>query len=123
MSLDLQCPLLPADVARRMPIQQRVSGNGSQMGMVTPSVMHWPTTCSHTNYRHCVTQHESGPLYYYQSGAINESFSDLRGEFVDLTNGAGNDTAPVRWLLGEDIGGGGAIRNMQNPRLSSIWIR
>ncbi|MFZ1267246.1 MAG: M4 family metallopeptidase, partial [Anaerolineae bacterium] len=64
---------------------------------------------------HGVTQYESGLFYYYQSGAINESFSDLWGEFVDLTNGAGNDTAPVRWLLGEDIGGGGAIRNMQNP--------
>ena len=62
-----------------------------------------------------VTQHESSLLTYYQSDVTNEPFSDLRGEFVDLTNGAGNNPAPVRWLLGEDIGGGGAIHDMQNP--------
>jgi Zn-dependent metalloprotease len=64
---------------------------------------------------HGVTDYESNLFYYYQSGAINESFSDLWGEFVDLTNGKGNDNASVRWLVGEDISGLGAIRNMQNP--------
>ena len=63
---------------------------------------------------HGVTQFESYLFYYYQSGAINESFSDLWGEFVDLTNGAGNDAPGMRWLLGEDLPGG-AIRNFQNP--------
>ena len=63
---------------------------------------------------HGVTQFESNLLYYYQSGAINESLSDVFGEFVDLTNGVGNDTAGVRWLLGEDLSIG-AIRNMANP--------
>jgi hypothetical protein len=37
------------------------------------------------------------------------------GEFVDLTNGAGNDTIGVRWQLGEDVTGLGTLRNMQNP--------
>ncbi len=64
---------------------------------------------------HGVTQYESNLFYYYQSGAINESFSDVWGEFVDLVNGAGTDTSAVRWLMGEDITGLGAIRNMQNP--------
>jgi bacillolysin len=64
---------------------------------------------------HGVTQFSSNLFYYYQSGAINESFSDVFGEFIDLTNGRGNDTAPVRWLLGEEVPGIGAIRNMQNP--------
>jgi len=64
---------------------------------------------------HGVTSYTSGLLYYYQSGAINESFSDVFGEFIDLGNGSGTDTAGVRWLLGEDVPGGGAIRNMQNP--------
>ena len=64
---------------------------------------------------HGVTQFESNLLYYYQSGAINESFSDLWGEFVDLTNGSGSDTAADRWLMGEDIPGFGAIRDMQDP--------
>jgi hypothetical protein len=49
-----------------------------------------------------------------QSGAINESFSDIWGEFVDLVNGRGNDTAGVRWLLGEDLSIG-AVRSMSNP--------
>ncbi len=64
---------------------------------------------------HGVTEHESNLFYYYQAGAMNESLSDLWGEFVDLTDGAGNDTSSVRWLLGEDIPGLGAIRNMKNP--------
>ncbi|MBW4619820.1 MAG: M4 family metallopeptidase [Cyanosarcina radialis HA8281-LM2] len=66
---------------------------------------------------HGVTQYTSNLLYYYQSGAINESFSDLWGEFVDLTNGKGNDTAAVRWKIGEDLPGIGAIRDMKNPTL------
>lgn len=66
---------------------------------------------------HGVTENESNLFYYMQSGAINESFSDIWGEFVDLTYDGpnDNDTAGVRWLLGEDVPGFGAIRNMANP--------
>ncbi|MEK7328362.1 MAG: M4 family metallopeptidase, partial [Chloroflexota bacterium] len=64
---------------------------------------------------HGVTDYESNLFYYYQSGAINESFSDVWGEFVDLTNGAGNDSAAVRWKMGEDVSGLGALRDMKNP--------
>ena len=66
---------------------------------------------------HGVTEYESNLFYYYQSGAINESLSDVWGELVDLTNGAGNDDAGVRWQMGEDVAGQGAIRNMQDPTL------
>lgn len=52
---------------------------------------------------HGVTEFSSGLIYQGFSGAINESFSDMWGEFVDLTNGAGNDSEAVRWFLGEDI--------------------
>ena len=52
---------------------------------------------------HGVTEHESNLFYYYQSGAINESLSDVFGELIDLTNGTGTDTPAVRWLLGEDV--------------------
>ncbi len=52
---------------------------------------------------HGITQYESNLFYYYQSGAINESFSDLWGEFYDQTNGLGTDTANVKWQIGEDI--------------------
>jgi len=64
---------------------------------------------------HGVTQYESNLFSYYQSGAINESFSDLWGEYYDQTNGLGNDTAGVKWQIGEDVSGLGAIRNMSDP--------
>jgi hypothetical protein len=64
---------------------------------------------------HGVTERTSHLFYYYQSGAINESFSDVWGEYYDQTNGAGNDTAGVKWLMGEDVAGIGALRNMSNP--------
>jgi bacillolysin len=64
---------------------------------------------------HGVTQYTANLFYYYQSGAINESLSDVFGEFVDLTNGAGTDTPAVRWLIGEDIPGVGAVRSMADP--------
>src|SRR5258706_1790795 len=63
---------------------------------------------------HGVTQYTSGLIYSYQSGAINESFSDVWGEFIDQTNGSGNDSSSVKWLIGEDSALG-AIRSMSNP--------
>lgn len=65
-------------------------------------------------FAHGVTEFTAGLFYYYQSGAINESMSDVFGELIDLTDGRGNDTAAVRWLMGEDLPIG-AIRNMSNP--------
>ena len=64
---------------------------------------------------HGVTEHESNLIYEMQSGAINESFSDIWGEFIDLVNGKGTDTPEVRWLMGEDIPVDGALRSMKNP--------
>ena len=85
--------------------------NGSQMvygeGMAADDVVAHEMT-------HGVTDYESNLYYYYQSGAINEAFSDIWGEFVDLTNGAGNDDPGVRWLMGEDSPMG-AIRDMADP--------
>ena len=66
---------------------------------------------------HGVTQYESNLFYYYQSGAINESFSDLWGEYYDQTNGWGNDnvSAGIKWKLGEDVSGMLPLRDMSNP--------
>jgi hypothetical protein len=64
---------------------------------------------------HGVTDFSSSLFYYYQSGAINESLSDVFGELMDQTNGAGTDSAAVKWLMGEDIPGIGAIRDMEDP--------
>lgn len=54
-------------------------------------------------FTHGVTHYTSGLIYQGFSGAINESFSDIWGEFVDLVNGAGNDSDEVRWFIGEDV--------------------
>ena len=65
---------------------------------------------------HGVTEFTSNLFYYYQSGAINESLSDVFGELVDLTNGRGTDTPAVRWQLGEDLPASiGVIRDMEDP--------
>jgi len=64
-----------------------------------------------------VTDFSSSLFYYQQSGAINESMSDVFGEYIDLTNTDGNDTAAVRWQIGEDVPGFGAIRNMADPTI------
>jgi bacillolysin len=65
---------------------------------------------------HGVTSHESNLYYYYQSGAINESFSDLWGEFIDQTNSYNGMGGGALWVLGEDLPTG-AGRSMQDPPL------
>ena len=64
---------------------------------------------------HAVTEFSANLFYYRQSAAMNESYSDIFGETVDLTNTGGTDTAGVRWLMGEDVPGIGAIPNMLDP--------
>ncbi|WP_299245666.1 M4 family metallopeptidase [uncultured Aquimarina sp.] len=75
---------------------------------------------------HAYTEYTSNLIYAYESGAINESFSDIWGETVDLLNDyrdegedvslrTGCDTS-LRWMMGEDASAfGGAIRDMWNP--------
>lgn len=75
---------------------------------------------------HGVTQYTSDLIYLGESGAINECFSDSWGEFVDLTNGKGDDSAAVRWIIAEDLSdfvggdpsmGEVGIRSMKDPTL------
>jgi bacillolysin len=65
-------------------------------------------------FTHNVTASESGLIYTNASGAINESFSDIWGEFVDQTNGHGADSPEARWLIGEELVLA-TLRNMKNP--------
>ncbi len=60
---------------------------------------------------HGFTQNTSHLYYHYQSGAINESMSDIFGEFIDRQYGGGND-----WLLGEKLPGG-AVRSLSHPEM------
>lgn len=73
---------------------------------------------------HGVTDFTSHLFYYYQSGAINESLSDVFGELIDLTDARGDDAASKRWEMGEDLPddamacfADGAIRSMKDPTL------
>jgi bacillolysin len=70
-------------------------------------------------FTHGVTAAEAALIYVYESGAMNESFSDIFGESIDLTNGAGSDAPTNRWWIGEDLLPGivAGIRNMANPNL------
>ncbi|GAA1260382.1 M4 family metallopeptidase [Oryzihumus leptocrescens] len=63
---------------------------------------------------HGLTQYTSGLLYYFQSGAINESMSDVMGELVQQTSENALEGASSNWQLGEDMPGG-AIRSMKDP--------
>ncbi len=65
---------------------------------------------------HGVTQYEANLFSYVQSGALNESYSDIFGETVDVVqNVTAGDTPGVRWLIGEDLPVVGALRNMMDP--------
>ena len=68
----------------------------------------------------------SNLIYAYESGALNEAFSDIWGETIDLLNNyedAGEDLSlrtscsnSDRWKMGEDASAfGGAIRDMWDP--------
>jgi len=66
---------------------------------------------------HAVTQYNStnGLIYQNESGALNESFSDIFGAAVEFTaHPDGGD-----WLMGEDFDlvNGVGFRNMENPNL------
>lgn len=57
-------------------------------------------------FTHGVTEYTAGLIYQFQSGAINESMSDVFGANVDRDD----------WQLGEEISlTGGFIRDMSNP--------
>ena len=66
---------------------------------------------------HGVTEHSANLFYYFQSGAINESLSDIFGELVDQANAWPGEPTGDRWKLGEQMPGG-ALRDMANPPLA-----
>ncbi len=75
---------------------------------------------------HAYTEYTSNLIYAWQSGAMNESFSDIWGETIDLINGyedVGEDFSlrtgcgsSDRWEIGEDASAfGSPIRDMWDP--------
>jgi Zn-dependent metalloprotease len=65
---------------------------------------------------HGVTQYEASLLYWYQSGALNESFSDVFGSLVKQRK-LGQDVKEADWLIGANvlIGENYALRSMKAP--------
>lgn len=61
---------------------------------------------------HGVTEFSANLVYQRESGALNESFSDIFGEMVEFHASGSNN-----WQMGTDIGigGSGALRSMNNP--------
>ncbi|MDQ6423064.1 M4 family metallopeptidase [Paenibacillus sp. LHD-117] len=60
---------------------------------------------------HGITQYTSNLEYRYQSGALNESFSDIFGALIEMDfENTAND-----WVIGEDTGE--VVRDLANPEL------
>ncbi len=68
--------------------------------------------CGH-EIGHAVTTHTANLIYQNESGALNESFSDIFGNSIEFENKSNAD-----WKIGEDITpNGSGLRNMQKPKV------
>ncbi|WP_281233166.1 M4 family metallopeptidase [Flavobacterium gelatinilyticum] len=63
---------------------------------------------------HAVTQFSAGLIYRGESGAMNESFSDIFGIAAEFY--VGKDPKEKIWLLGDELYKHGSMRNMANPK-------
>ncbi|MEL1253626.1 M4 family metallopeptidase [Flavobacterium sp. DGU38] len=63
---------------------------------------------------HALTQFSAGLIYQGESGAMNESFSDIFGISIELY--AGKDTKKDIWMLGDELYSHGSLRSMSNPK-------
>ena len=92
-------------------------GNGTQANSLAVLDI-----CGH-EFTHAVTEHTAGLVYAYESGALNESFSDIFGaaiEFYAQADGRGLYPAKspglADWLCGEDSWlSSTALRDLRNP--------
>lgn len=78
--------------------------------------------CGH-EFTHGVTQYTADLVYYSESGALNESYSDIFGTLIEFylqPDGRalypGSSPGMADWLMGEDTAPAvGIIRDMRNP--------
>lgn len=69
--------------------------------------------CGH-EITHAVTSNSANLIYSYESGALNESFSDIFGNAIERYGKPSN----YSWMIGEEITySGTGLRNMLNPKL------
>lgn len=92
--------------------QRMTYGDGNPSG-----TLHLPlTTLDITGHEvtHGVTENSANLIYQNESGALNESFSDIFGACIDFF--ARGTTAPNLWRIGDECtSSGNGIRNMANP--------
>ena len=86
-----------------LPVRQRVLERRRRWS--TGRAPRPPTTSSGHELTHGVTQSPSDLFYYYQSGAINESLSDVFGELDRPDQRRAATTRRERWQIGEDLPG------------------
>jgi Zn-dependent metalloprotease len=87
-------------------------GDGQVFGSFTKPI----DVCGH-EFTHAVTQYTANLTYSGQSGALNESVSDVFGSLVKQ-KALGQDAASADWLIGADIVGPAlkpALRSMKDP--------
>ncbi len=78
--------------------------------------------CGH-EFTHAVTEYSAALIYAYESGALNESFSDIFGALIEFAGQPdGRSYYPDKaaghsdWLIGEDCWlSSTALRDMRNP--------
>ena len=100
--------------------QRMTYGDGNQLSPLT-----CVDICGH-ELAHGVTGNSAKLVYSYESGALNESFSDIFGTLVEFYVKGSNGN----YLIGEDAGGGQPLRSMKNPTFygnaaaykDSYWI-
>lgn len=63
---------------------------------------------------HGVTRFTAGLIYKGESGALNESFSDIFGVSVEFY--VGKDKKEDIWMMGSELYTHGSMRNMSNPK-------
>ncbi|NJO87702.1 MAG: PKD domain-containing protein [Chloroflexia bacterium] len=78
-------------------------------------INYFPLTCTDIighEITHGVTEHSADLVYAYESGALNESFSDIFGTCIDFY--LNPETA--NWILAEQISSTNApLRSLENP--------
>ena len=96
--------------------EQMVYGDGGGGTFVAGGLTRSLDVIAH-ELTHGVTQYSAALIYQGQSGALNESFSDVFGILVKQ-RARGIDAASANWLIGEGVlepSLGGALRNMIAP--------
>lgn len=74
----------------------------------------YPDVVGH-EFQHGTTEFSAGLIYSGESGALNESYSDILGKYTEIT---AHGFANIDWLIAGNITPDGlGIRSMENPNL------